>query len=209
MRVRGSIYRLPLCAALLASAMTGACSGTTGLLDAGTGTSGTGSERQQASSRKVERTVSYRPALGPPDAVNAVLSRQLNVAALEQGIALVVDPNVTADHTLRGYVSALRKGSQVSLSYVWDVVDARGQRVHRIAGEETIPGGTGEAWAAVTPDVARALALKTMSELGQWARSNPVTRPAAPDVAATSAATPALNASAGGAALVPVIQDAQ
>lgn len=107
---------------------------------------------------------------------------------------------MTADITLRGYVSALRKGQQVGLTYVWDVVDARGQRVNRIAGEETIPGNAADPWAAVTPDVARALALKTMGEIGQWARSNPIARPAAPAVASGAGTSPPAGAGVGPAA---------
>lgn len=189
MRVRVTSSWKPLCAVALVSAMLGACGSSTALLNTDAGLSSS-AEANQPVSRKLERTVSYRPALGPPEGVNASLTRQLNIAALEQGIALIVDPNVSASLTLRGYVGALRKGHQVSLSYVWDVVDERGQRVNRIAGEETIPGAAGDPWAAVTPDVARALALKTMGDLAQWVRSAPPARPASPALAGAGSAPP-------------------
>lgn len=192
---------MPLCAVVLVSAITGACGSSTALL--GSSAAAPTAEAQPASSRKLERTVSYRPALGPPEAVNAVLTRQLNVAALERGIALVVDPNVTADITLRGYVSALRKGEQVGLTYVWDVVDARGQRVNRIAGEETIPGTAADPWAAVTPDVAHALALKTMGDVSVWVRNNPMAKPSLPAVASGAASSPPSGAGIGTAAFAP------
>ena len=192
----------PLCAAVLVSAIVGACGSSTALLGSSSGAPPT-AEAQPATARKLERTVSYRPALGPPDAVNVVLTRQLNVAALEQGIALVDDPNVTADITLRCYVSALRKGEQVGLTYVWDLVDARGQRVNRIAGEETIPGTAADPWAAVTPDVAHALALNTMGEISVWVRNNPLPRPSLPAVASGGTAVPPSGAGVGPAAFAP------
>lgn len=204
MRVGVSSSWRPLCAAVLVSVVVGACGSLTSILDANAGMM-PAAEGQHTTSRKLERTVSYRPALGPPEAVNASLTRELNVAALEQGIALVVDANVTADITLRGYVSALRKGPQVALAYVWDLVDASGQRVHRIAGEETIPVQAADPWTAVTPDVARAFALKTMGEIGQWVRSNPIARTSSPTVSGGAAPSPPAGAGVGvgPAALAP------
>ena len=67
----------------------------------------------------------------------------------------------------------MRKGPNVNITYLWDVVDSRGQRVHRISGEEALANGVDvkQPWAAVTPAVSRMIALKTMEDLGRWARS--------------------------------------
>jgi len=128
------------------------------------------------SSRTLLRTVSYRPPLGPPDEVNAELTRQLNDVATEEGLALITDTAFHADVALRGYVSAMRKGSTVNVTYLWDVLDARGQRVHRISGEEALAHGVDakQPWDAMTPAVARMIALRTISEIARWARSTPL-----------------------------------
>ena len=76
---------------------------------------------------------------------------------------------------MRGYVSAMRKGAIVNLTYVWDVVDAQGQRVdaRRRAKRRCRPAPTpNQPWSAVTPAASRMLALKTMGEIGRWAKSN-------------------------------------
>lgn len=80
-RIGVSSSWMPLCAAVLVSAVAGACGNSTALLDGNSAVKST-AESQQLTSRKLERTVSYRPALGPTEAVNAALTRQLNLAAL-------------------------------------------------------------------------------------------------------------------------------
>ena len=135
--------------------------------------------------------VSYRPALGPPDGVGEELNRQLNEAAGEHGIALIIDSGTKTDLALRGYVTALRKGPTVNITYLWDVLDASGKRVSRISGEETMKDGvsSSQPWDAMTPVVARMIAQKTMTQLAQWAGSNaaPVVTGSAPSTADTAA----------------------
>jgi hypothetical protein len=151
-----------------------ACGSSTSLLDTAPKTS----ESQLltgAGARPVNRLVTFRTAAGPPDDVNLELSRHLNDAAIDQGIALISDPNIKADFTLRGYLSAMRKGSSVNLSYLWDVLDERGQRVTRLEGEEALTGNVDvkKPWSAITPAVSRSIAQRSMTDLSNWLKANP------------------------------------
>lgn len=150
---------------------------------------------KQALGKPISRMVAYRPPLGPPESVGGELTRQLNDAANEQGIALVIDPAVKPDLVLRGYVTAMRKGPTVNISYLWDVLDANGKRVTRLAGEETLKDGVDgrEPWDAVTPVVSQMIAQKTIAQLGKWVNSSGA------HVAGGSAAVPASSPSGAGA----------
>lgn len=134
---------------------------------------------RMAEGKPVAQVVAFRPALGPPDEIGAELTRQLNEAAAEHGIALVIDTTVKTDQALRGYVTALRKGPSVNVSYLWDVLDQSGKRLTRISGEEMLRDevNSSQPWSAVTPAVSRMIAQKTMEQFAQWARANasPVT----------------------------------
>lgn len=143
--------------------------------------------------KTISKMVAYRPAIGPPENVGGELTRQLNDAAVEQGIALLIDPAVKPELSLRGYVTALRKGQSINITYLWDVIDGKGNRVTRIAGEETLTAGADakQPWSAVTPVVTRMIAQKTMVELGQWMKSNPAgaAQGTAPQAISSSPAT--------------------
>ena len=64
--------------------------------------------------RPISRLVAFRPPVGPPESVNGELARQLNDAAIDNGVALVTDASYKHDVMLRGYVTALRKGTAVN-----------------------------------------------------------------------------------------------
>ena len=127
-----------------------------------------------ANRKTIIGTVAYRAAIGPPDDVGRDLTRQLNDAAVDQGLALVIDPNVKSNVALRGYVTAMRIGATVNITYLWDVLDASGKRIHRISGEDAMTNGVDvkQPWGAVTPAVSRMIAQRTMSELSQWMKAN-------------------------------------
>ena len=190
----------------MASAGLAACGSDTSLLDSGASLNqqtAVGNLAPSVNTKPITRTIAYRAAIGPPDDVAAELARQLSDAAIDQGIALVVDPKYQADITLRGYVTAFRKGNTVNVTYLWDVVDARGQRVNRIAGEEALTAGVDvtQPWAAITPAVSRMIALKTVAELGRWAKTHP--EPGVVSNGGIGAGGSAPPAGAGAAALAP------
>ncbi len=165
--------RTALAVAAFAALPIAACGSGTSLLD-GNSAAAPAQTIVSVGARPILKMVSLRPISGPPDDVSAELGRQLNEAANEQGIALIVDQNIKSEYALRGYVTALKNGPNVNVSYLWDVVDARGQRVSRIEGEEALSGSADAKapWTAVTPAASRAIAQRSMGELVKWLKAN-------------------------------------
>ena len=64
-----------------------------------------------------------------------------------------------------------RRGAEktkAKISYIWDVTDQSGKRVHRITGEEVAAGAGKDPWAAVTPQVVQSIADKTATQIASW-----------------------------------------
>lgn len=66
------------------------------------------------------------------------MQRQLNTLAEKRDVALFIDPDAQQPYTLHIYLTAYRAAERVHLTYVSDVVNAQGQRVARVKGEEVI-----------------------------------------------------------------------
>ena len=107
------------------------------------------------------------PGVGAPDTAMAPLNARLVSRARELGIPLATSP--TAEGlTMKGYFSAFTEGAQTTVIYVWDVVDASGNRLTRIQGQERAPRVTGEGWASVEPQVMDRIADQTIDAYASW-----------------------------------------
>ena len=107
--------------------------------------------------------------IGPPDAVSRQLSADVAKAIEDQRIAVGSGPSDAPNYTLRGYVLAAREKSTTKVTYIWDVTDGTGNRIHRITGEELVAGESRDPWAVVTPQVVQMIATKVAAALGTWA----------------------------------------
>ncbi len=77
------------------------------------------------------------PIVGAPANVTQELTDDLVSAGKERKLTLI--PGGTgASYTLRGYLVASAEKSGSKISYIWDVSDAKGQRVARVSGDELI-----------------------------------------------------------------------
>jgi hypothetical protein len=93
------------------------------------------------------------------------LTQDLIAAGKERNLTLISGGG-SADYTVRGYLvsSSEKKGSKIS--YIWDVTDAKGQRVARVAGDEIIAAQSGtDPWSGVDSAALRSIAGKTTSQL--------------------------------------------
>jgi hypothetical protein len=133
-------------------------------------------EQQQASlppaSAAGGNSVRFLPIIGAPVEAVTPLSRQLGADARSLGLTIKSSSDSSAAYILKGYLSAFEDGPQISVSYVWDVLDSNGNRVHRIQGSEGAPLKRGDPWSAVPPAVMQKIATKTMSEFNSWRESN-------------------------------------
>lgn len=117
---------------------------------------------------QVRGQIRFMPVIGAP--VNAVtpLSRQLAAESRSRGLAILSASDPGGDHVLKGYFSADTFDGQTTVFYVWDVLDPAGNRLHRIQGQESLPGVPGDPWASVPPGVMERIATRTMAEYSAW-----------------------------------------
>lgn len=126
---------------------------------------------QQSASLPAEssgQTLRFLPIIGAPLPAVTPLSRQLGAEARARGIAIRSSQDKTAKHVLKGYFSAVAGGGNITITYVWDVLDANGGRLNRIQGQETFPGNAADPWSAVPPSVMQTIATKTIDSYMNW-----------------------------------------
>ena len=117
-------------------------------------------------------SIRFLPIIGAPVQAVTPLSRQLGADARSLGLTIKGSSDASASYILKGYLSAFEDGPQISVTYVWDVLDNAGNRVHRIQGAESAPLKRGDPWTAVPPAVMQKIATKTMSEFNSWRNSS-------------------------------------
>lgn len=113
--------------------------------------------------------VAFLPVTGAPQSAVTKLAGAMRNAARSNAVPVVVSVDRGAQYQLKGYFSALNDGSGAVLVYVWDVLDAKGVRVHRISGQERGGTSTGDPWAGISDDMISRVAGTTMNALRSWA----------------------------------------
>ncbi|MFN7103388.1 MAG: hypothetical protein ACK4N1_12305 [Pseudorhizobium sp.] len=116
-------------------------------------------------------TIRFLPIIGAPLQSVTPLSRQLGAQARASGLAIRASADTGTDHILKGYFSAFEDGDAVTVVYVWDILDNSGARLHRLQGQEKVPGGGRDTWAAVPPSTMETIATKTINEYVAWAQA--------------------------------------
>jgi hypothetical protein len=130
------------------------------------------------------------PVIGAPDGIAKQITAQLTSSIERQRVTIAKSPSEKVDYTLRGYVVAAKEKTATKVSYIWDVTDNSGKRVHRITGEEIISGAHGkDAWAGVNATVVQTVSDKTSASFGTWLATVPASSAsAAPAMAAAPVA---------------------
>lgn len=116
-------------------------------------------------------TIRFLPIIGAPVQAVTPLSKELGASARGNGLTIKGSGDQTAEHVLKGYLSAFSDGGKVTVVYVWDVLDNAGARLHRIQGQESVKGGGSDAWAAVPPETMREIGVATIAEYMKWRQS--------------------------------------
>jgi hypothetical protein len=115
-----------------------------------------------------ENTIRFLPIIGAPVQAVTPLSKELGNTARANGLVIKASSDATARHVLKGYLSAFGDGGKVTIIYVWDVLDNEGKRLHRIQGQESVPGKGADAWASVPPEVMRQIGADSIAEYMKW-----------------------------------------
>lgn len=113
-------------------------------------------------------SIRFLPIIGAPVQAVTPLSRQLGAEARARGLTIKSASDASSEHILKGYFSAFSDSGNVTITYVWDILDASGGRLHRIQGQEVVPSGAQDPWAAVPASVMQQIATKSMAEYVSW-----------------------------------------
>jgi hypothetical protein len=122
-----------------------------------------------AAAIRTSAKIQFAPVIGAtPESVNPLAAR-LTARATQRGIAVASTADATTTHVLKGYFSAFTEQRETTVIYVWDVLDAAGNRLHRIQGQQKVPAGAQAAgWNSVTPQTMEAIADRTIDDLATW-----------------------------------------
>ncbi|WP_244531051.1 hypothetical protein [Hyphomicrobium facile] len=133
--------------------------------------------------------IQIAPVIGSPDNVARDLQSQLASSIGHNGVQVATAANATSEYVVRGYIVAAREKTKAKISYIWDITDQAGKRVHRITGEEVIAGAGKDPWSAVTPPVVQSIADKTSKQIASWLATS-ASIPVAANTKPPSAGTP-------------------
>jgi hypothetical protein len=111
--------------------------------------------------------VTLAPVIGAPTHAAEQLSARLAARAPAKRFSLLASPDGTANYTLKGFFSTSPEEGETIVFYVWDVMDAAGNRVHRFSGQERVKGRN-QGWIDVTEANMRSIADKTADEFAAW-----------------------------------------
>lgn len=113
-------------------------------------------------------SIRFLPIIGAPVQAVTPLSRQLGAEARAKGLVIKPSTDTSAENILKGYLSAFDDGGNVTIVYVWDVLDPNGARLHRLQGQQTVPGRGTDPWAAVTDTTMQKIAAQTLNDYQAW-----------------------------------------
>lgn len=122
----------------------------------------------QVSALASDTRISLAPVVGAPASAVEAMSRRIATRSSERGIAVVPPGTRSATHDMKGYFSAITESGKTTVIYVWDVFDRRGNRLHRIQGQETSPGSSPDGWSSVTARMMEAIGTRTVDEFATW-----------------------------------------
>lgn len=110
--------------------------------------------------------INFLPVLGPPKGAIAGLSAAIKRNANRQ--AITIAQGGAAKYQVKGYFSALDDGAATRFIFIWDILDAGGNNVHRISGEERIARRSSDPWNAIDNTTLDRVVGTSMQNLRQW-----------------------------------------
>jgi hypothetical protein len=111
----------------------------------------------------------FAPIIGAPVEKVTPLSRELTAAAKAKGLTIVPSADTNPSQILKGYFSLLNENGNVTVVYVFDVLDNAGNRLHRIQGQESTPASSPTAsWESVPDALMVKIADATIASFVSW-----------------------------------------
>ncbi|WP_371312005.1 hypothetical protein [Pseudovibrio flavus] len=117
-------------------------------------------------------TFAFDRFTGAPGNVSDDLARYVATVASQKNLKLVRRVGAPATYRVKGFLSATGSQDSSVVFYVFDIVDANGNRLQRIEGQESSEGGTGDPWAHVTRDTLERIAARSVVAIEAWLYSS-------------------------------------
>lgn len=118
--------------------------------------------------KKPMKSVAFAPLVGVPANVSQNLLTAVKAAARANNLP-VKDDVASASYLIRGYLVATPEKTGAKLSYIWDINDNRGVRIHRVLGNELIKGKKPtNGWSLVNQQVIAKVANASAFKLNGW-----------------------------------------
>ncbi|MGE7368089.1 hypothetical protein ACQKKX_03335 [Neorhizobium sp. NPDC001467] len=118
-------------------------------------------------------TIRFLPIIGGPVQAVTPLSRALGMRARAAGLTIKPSSDTAAQHILKGYLSAFADGDGITVVYVWDILDATGNRLNRIQGQHRQDGDGDDPWSSVPAATMEAIAGETIDAYMEWRQAQP------------------------------------
>lgn len=113
-------------------------------------------------------TLAFEPLVGLPADRAPALATALGNASASAALPVVARDVDGDQYRVKGYLTVAREEKTTIVSFVWDIFDADGMRVHRITGSETVPAALPDLWSGVPDDTLERIAQRTVEALAAW-----------------------------------------
>lgn len=120
----------------------------------------------------------FDQVLGVPTNKADSLAGSLGRSAKARNLVLVRRGDATATYRVLGYLSAVGGDQGTNVTYVWDILDANNNRLHRITGFELAGDANSDPWAGVNDQVLANVAARTVEGIYAWLNQVPSQDPA-------------------------------
>lgn len=151
----------------LVGALLGGCQ-----TDGGTGTASapptTATPTPQITPDATQMALAFEPVVGIPEDRAAALATELGAGAAQAQLPIIGRDKPGVRFRIKGYFSAAAESQSTRVSYIWDIFDADGTRVHRIEGSDTVPAALPDPWSGVPDETLKSIARKTVAALRSW-----------------------------------------
>lgn len=158
-----------IAALMLAAALAAGCTGTRSGQTAAPDITPIGAMVLRAAPVKGDKAhFAFATVDGAPIAILREMSTALNRAATAKKLSVVPIGDAARTYEVRGYLSAIGDTNGTTLVYVWDVVDMRGARLHRVSGQVAGRAASGDPWSGITSETVAAAAARTITAFDDW-----------------------------------------
>jgi hypothetical protein len=113
----------------------------------------------------------FEPFTGAPSNATDELLRRISTVADREGLNLVRRVGAPATFHVKGYLTAVGNPTATTVTYIYDIYDASGRRLHRIVGQEPSSGTSGDPWSGISAETLEVVADRTVAALKAWLAS--------------------------------------